>query len=420
MPVRIILAVVVAASAALAGDFDVKSLDKNHDGKIDQAELQPFLQAMNHYNGDAEGVLDASGGGMILRPGTTPAEFRLMPAPGSHGPSPITEAADHIRGILREFLGYLMKKDQPDQMQQLAMQMVKAELKFAEAEIQYNAGKQEQAIETLWSIVPADQRDGAGEKAPAHHEAPTAAMAPPKHEENSELAQLDAERGKIEHRIHELIDSALKVQGVLLSKDTTEDRRAEMNAQAAALMKEFEELQAQSAKIADRMAAKAPPKHEEHSELAQLDAEWGKIEHRIHELFGSVEEVQGVLLSKDTTEERRAEMKAKGAALVAELEQLKAQCAKIDEREAALKGGKAEQPNPGERLEAALKEVRQNISKTEQELAGAKKKASSDELNDGQRAQIEKAMADMQRRLEELRKQRGYLEGKQKELRGGK
>lgn len=340
MPVRIILAVVVAASAALAGDFDVKSLDKNHDGKIDQAELQPFLQAMNHYNGDAEGVLDASGGVMILRPGTTPAEFRLMPAPGSHGPSPIAEAADHIRGILREFLGYLMKKDQPDQMQQLAMQMVKAELKFAEAEIQYNAGKQEQAIETLWSIVPADQRDGAGAKAPAHHEEPTAAKAPPKHEENSELAQLDAERGKIGTRVRELKEAIEDIERVLSSKKMADERRDEMKTKALALTKELDELSAQYAKIADRMAA--------------------------------------------------------------------------------LKGGKAEQPNPGARIEAALKEVRQNISKTEQELAGAKKQASSDELNDEQRARIEKAMADMQRRLEELRKQRGYLEGKQKELRGGK
>lgn len=340
MPVRIILAAIVAASAALAGDIDMKSLDTNHDGKIDQAELQPFLKAMNHYNGDADGVLGASGGTVILRTGTTPAEFRLMPGAGGEGPSPIAQAADHIRGILREFLGYLMKKDQPDQMERLAMQMVKAELKFAQAEIQYRAGHADQAMETLWSIVPADQREGDGAKMPPHHEAPT--------------------------------------------------------------------------------SAQAPPKHEEHPELAQLDAERGKITHRIHELKGSIQEIEKAVAGEDVGEDRRAMMKEKAAALGAELDALQAQSAKIAERMAVLKSGEAEQPNPGARIEAALKEVRSNISKMEQELAGTKKSATSDELSDDQRAQIEKRMNDMQKRLEDLRKQRGYLEGRLKEQRGGK
>lgn len=244
MPIRIALALLACASFALAGDVDVKSLDRNKDGKVDKEELKPFLQALNAYNGDGPSVFESETKSVVvLGSGVAPAEFRMMPggAPPK-GPSPIAQAGDHIRGLMKFFLDYFMQTKQPEKMEEVAKQMVRAELIFAEAEIHFRNGNTEKAIALMRSVYPSE-----GEHAPAVAKEPHGKVEEHPHAAERIEAALKEVRGAIGKIEEEMVSLKKKYDAEELTdqqRKRVENAIAEMKTKIEALRAQRKDLEA--------------------------------------------------------------------------------------------------------------------------------------------------------------------------------
>lgn len=248
MPVRIALALLACATLALAGDVDVKSLDHNKDGKVDKEELKPFLQALNKYNGDVPSVLETDTKSVVvLGSHVAPAEFRMVPggAP-QHGPSPIAQAGEHVRGLMKYFLDFYMKTKQPEKMEEVAKQMVRAELIFAEAEIHYRAGNIDKAVAMMRSVYPSE-----GQHAPV-----VAKEGKPKVEERAHAAErIEAALKEVRGAIGKVEEEMVSIKKKYDAEELTDTQRKRVEHAITELKTKMEALRAQRKDLEAKMKA---------------------------------------------------------------------------------------------------------------------------------------------------------------------
>ncbi|GEM_PF-5439242 len=238
MPVRIALAFLACLSLALAGDIDVKSFDHNKDGKVDKEELKPFLQALNSYNGDGPSVFETEAKSVVLLGShAAPAEFRMMPG-GSpqQGPSPIAQAGDHIRGLMKTFLEFYMKTNQPEKLEELGKQMVRVELIFAEAEIHYRNGNTEKAITMMRSVFPSE----------GGHPPVVAKDPHPKVEEHQHAAErIEAALKEVRGAIGRVEEEMVSIKKKYDAEDLTDQQKKRVENAIGELKAKLEALRAQ-------------------------------------------------------------------------------------------------------------------------------------------------------------------------------
>ncbi|MEK7866164.1 MAG: hypothetical protein AAB434_05730, partial [Planctomycetota bacterium] len=152
------------------------------------------------------------------------------------------QAGDHIRGLMKTFLDYFMKTKQPEKMEEVAKQMVRAELIFAEAEIHYRNGNLEKAIAMMRSVYPSE-----GEHAPAVAKEPKAKVEEHPHAADRIAAALKEVRAGIQKGEEEIVSIKKKYDAEDLTdqqKKRVENAITEMKAKLEALRAQRKDLEA--------------------------------------------------------------------------------------------------------------------------------------------------------------------------------